>query len=732
MVTIRRLALVLALCGSILILPRHPALAQSPTQTSTPNPTALTDDDTIITLERFGLTDQTMYGPSDSRAIRFKTPAEWQLQDNASVQLDLSVFVSTSGQATQPLTRAFAGSLSVRFNNVELQTILLDRVGDFSITIPISETALAVIRPNESHTLSVSLSAGVNCTFDQQTSVIIRSSSRLNLPHRIGKPVIDLTLLPYPIYQDALLPQTAIIVTPDQPSNEELRAAMIVAAGFGRMSHDDLTLMLTTTSQLEPTIRDTSHLIFIGKAAGLPQLKKIDLPPADAQPDDGVLQMAVSPWNDSKAVLVVSGENDSAVVKAAVAVGEGIIRPTRDSTVALVADIRSITEQTSTIPVDQTFATLGYETYTKSGVGNGATEYTFALPGGQTATTDAYIDIFFNHSTLLNYERSGFVVRLNGEPLGGARLSDETAQQGTLRLGLPASTLHAGINQLSITISLNAISRCLDTQQAGIWLNILSSSLLHMPLQAVTQATPRIIDLSTYYDLFARNPLLDNVALVVAPGDVMSWSVASQLASDLANRVNGSLANITVVYADAVSPELRSTRDLIIIGKPANLSIIAELGSVLPAPFDPGSNQANLSNSRVVYRVAPDANVGYVELAVDPANPQHVLLAVLGSTNQGLQLAGNSLTDSGLRSTLNGNVAIIDNERITVADTRFAYSIDGQAPVTTVPVSPDAPATTQPTVGRSGWILPAIILTAALMIGIILYLVLISWRRTTK
>jgi hypothetical protein len=216
------------------------------------------------------------------------------------------------------------------------------------------------------------------------------------------------------------------------------------------MTSGRLALSLIPVGALTSSIRDGSHLIFVGGPGAFGLLADAPLPAplgeqgfdaADAAPNDGIVQMAVSPWNNEKVVLVVSGNAEIGVIKAGQAVSAGVHPVGEQSNLALIAEVQPDALSAGEIGLDQTFADLGYAIETVSRIGVNAIEYRFEVPSGLIADREARLDLVFNHSALVDYERSGLVVRLNGEPIGSVRFSDESANAGQMTFNLPSSAV---------------------------------------------------------------------------------------------------------------------------------------------------------------------------------------------------------------------------------------------------------------------------------------------------
>ena len=735
--------------------PADPAPVATPSPTATANvpvaqvvqPTANTDR---ISLSLLGVREESLDGPFDARSISIRLPASWRLQAGAALELDFSTFLGATGNdSTDETGASLGGSFDVQFNNVSLGRFFLDRSGSQQVTLPISTSALIPTRADGSHTLSFSLDAGLICGMNRQTSVVVRSATTLVLPHTLGATTPTLAALPRPIYQNSpLQADVAALIVPDQPTASELQAALTVAAEFGDLSDNKLALPLIPEGVLTPTLRSEANLIFVGRAASFQTLDEIDFPAArdgdsfrdsDAQPGDGVIQIAVSPWSDIHTVLLVSGIDDAAVIKASQALSTGTVRPTLNPALSVIADVRpplAITTtaelQTSSnvtdgLLIERTLANLGYETQTEFGIGGKTFNFDVELPYGYDVGTDSFIDLVFAHSAILNYDVSAMLVRLNDQPLSSVRFSDETASAGRARVTIPRNILKGGKNRLTVTANLIPNSPCVNPTLAGIWISIRPETVLRFSLRPSTTRTVVIRSLDGYFESYITSPTLQNVAFVLPTDDVQSWNTAARIAADLGNRVDGNVVELRAVFADNLDA-VKQTHDLIVVGQPAAIPFIAELNRTFPAPFEAGNNHPTLGNSRVTYRIPAALSLGYLEIARSPWNADKTVLGVLGSSTEAIKWSGNALLVSRLRSQLNGIVAVVNNEQLSVEDSVLTQDTSTLAENALPPDQTTVEYRPLPEVERPTWILGAIAAAMAVMLAILLFVGSRAWR----
>ena len=120
---------------------------------------------------------------------------------------------------------------------------------------------------------------------------------------------------------------------------------------------------------------------------------------------------------------------------------------------------------------------------------------------------------------------------------------------------------------------------------------------------------------------------------------------------------------------------------------------------------------------QVIFRIPPEAPVGYIELLSSPWNTDNNILAVLGNTAQGVTWSAAALVEANLRSRLSGNFVAVTDQQMVTADTRLT-AIPNDVGVENVPVKP-APVQPSAPVERPFWVLPAAGIAAGLAVLIL-------------
>ena len=718
--------------------------AQAPAPTPVPTPTQQpvviqSSNPNGVAFSTIGQNEIQLTGPLDATSFSFALPADWKLTSGAMLNLAMAVSFTTIGQVTSTTSTPVAsttfttgGTITISFNNVLLGVVQLNQLGEVQRTLPIPENALSTASSSGRMSLSFVLDSRYACDVHQQVLVSIHTTSQFILPHNSVALPVSLAGFPQPIYQGSFIPDSAVVVIPDQPSAMDLQEAMTVAAGFGNLSYNNLALDMTTVGQLTPNQKNSNHIILVGKATSLPILQQMQLPiainasqeqSAGGSPDDGLIEMINSPWSSNHVILLVSGITDAGVLKAAQAVTTGTLLSNRFPNVSVIQNILS-TPVASPQPVDQTLAQMGYSRRVFSNLGVDSASYRFYIPPGWTVAPDARFDLVFGNSELLDYNRSGIVVEINNAPIGSVRLSDITAAQATNKVGIsiPASVVLPGYNTLTVRVNLVPIDDCTPSNLQGLWIQDWPESNLHLPLIQATVNPVSSLDLSSYPAPFTYDPLLKNTAFVLPHNDLNAWRSALKIAAYLGQSTNGTLSALSVYYNDQIPAADKAKYNLFVIGLPSQSPLLKEMNSSLPVPFSSGDNLSPVNSSQVAYHISPDSPLGYIEMMPSPWNPNLIVLAALGNTANGVNWATTALIDPSLRNNLAGNFDIIHDRQILTNDTRVS-PINSAATVPTlqagvVALAPSSGSSTIPS-SHPAWIPLAIIVAFALIVVIL-------------
>lgn len=633
-----------------------------------PTPDQVASQEEIITFGQLGYQNQSLNGPVDSTDLYFSLPAHWTITGDVGLELDLNNFIGASveGQADSTMS----GTLAVYINDILVDESLLSEAGPVIKNLSLPQNAFLSQGLEGRHQLRFILHTAGACdsglaTGQQQPVVLVGSTSRLIVPYEAGQPPTNLGFFPRPIYQRSITPDRAVIVVPDEPSSSELQAALSVAAGLGNLTDRNLSLSLVNESGLTDQMRSKDHLIVVGRADNLALLTTVPLivprgaggfTLPDAGPDDGIVQMVNSPWNDRNVLLIISGNSDQAVLQAGQATSTGHLQPGTPPGLSVVTAVRSSLVDERLPATDRSLQSLGYRAETLEGPGSDDVNYTFSIPPGFSPAGQPYLDLAFANSSQLDYLQSGVSILLNDDLIGSVALSDLSNSQAHNTIDIPGSALRTGLNDLKITARLIPNSPCLEGEDT--WLVVQPETTIHLPLDpAGLRNSPMI--LAAFPEPFVSDQQLSDTTFVLPADDPVAWQMAAQLAFEMGEHVDVQMADLKVTLGETFPADRQQQSDIIMIGRPERLPLLQEIGNALPVNFEQGATALAQEHMPVAFQTAAGLNPGYLLLSKSPWNPDRAILAILSPGDQGIRNAGGALITHGLRDRLSGDFAII-------------------------------------------------------------------------
>jgi uncharacterized repeat protein (TIGR01451 family) len=448
---------------------------------------------------------------------------------------------------------------------------------------------------------------------------------------------------------------------------------------------------------------------------------------------DGIVQEIVSPWDQTKAILILTGLSDEAVYKASRAMSSISHFLGMEGSYALVREVHPLPDLAVEPPstsTDLTFAELGYGDKVLGGFSQ-ETEYYFDIPLGWRLTEGAYLDLRFSHSQLLDYSSSFLTVLFNDKPIATIALNDETALDGKLKVALLPSQARPGeSNRISIQSELYPFDLCVNVD---MWLRVGSESMLHLSHK---EREVRSLDLDFYPYPFDQRNSLNDVLFVLPPEPrAEEWEEALRLAAALGSAAGGPNFAPAVALGDTWSEAALSDYHLIAIGRPSRNPVLRQVNAQLPQPFQPGSDEIEQQIGQVVFRLPPGLSLGLVQLIASPWNETRPFLAVTGTTDEGVKWATHVLAYR--YWALKGNLALIRGDQVNAVDTRdltrsglaiaVGTAVPGMTPApaaaatttpTPLPPSPTSAVSVSEGASRPGWLIPLVGIIGLIVVAI--------------
>ncbi len=574
--------------------------------------------------------------------------------------------------------------LEVEMNSGLVSTFPLTKENAISATARLDLPA-GLLQANY-NTIAINLDTGATCEDPGGfLKVLVDQNSSLTFDYQQNPYPADLGLYPFPFTEQSLLNITTTIVLPNQPTSTDLSAAATIAAGLGQMSGGNIDLTAVLAGNLGPDIQNNNHLIVIGRPEANELVNDLALPlPVDEtilKPGQGILQEIVSPWNEFRLLLAVSGLDDEGLLKAGDALNRQAHFLGMRGPVAIVVELGTLSKSDDPDVSSFTLASLDYEDQIVYGILPREYKFDFTLPLGWQLEESPFLVLKFAHANIITPE-SALDVKLNNVPIGSALLDDSNANEGELTIPLPGRLLKAGRNRLGVTIEMGLLDAdlcdALGNQRA--WTVISSQSEIFLPYKAIDLPS----DLGLFPYPFSQASGFDQTALLLPDQpSPQTFSQLIQLAVRLGSAARTEHISVQVNYASEADQAIRQNYHLILFGQPTENSLLAEANDKLPQPFAAGSNILEpLAVDSVAFLPDPNRDAGLLEIIESPWHEEYSLLAITGTTAEGVELAVQTLLEYARQ--LEGNLAVVEPSYDLLSDEPpqlSTYSVDTRQPV---------------------------------------------------
>jgi hypothetical protein len=651
---------------------------RQPAQAAPPGPRALEPPTGITTLAQLGFGDARAAGPRAVQDFFFPGSGDYQVGDASMLTLELS---------HSNLLIPEQSSVNVVFNGRALRVLRLDASNVDPQRYTFAVPRELVRKDFNQLRLEYAMTLGQVCEDPAHPALFatVLGASQLRIDGvgsaaRLAQEPPNLGAYPYPFFRTGY-PRAApvAIVVPDAPTAAELTAAVRLAADLaGRVDFESGALELSSHSALTAQALAARQLIVIGTparqplagellgAAGLAasagQLTRDGQPLA---PDDGVLALAVSPWNAAVRALLVSGTTDAALARAVDAL------TTPEPAALLAGGGAVLTEPVPAAAADRgparafTFRQLGQADRTVQGTLPDTATVSFIAPA-LASEAHAELDLLVTTPETVDSGHSNLGVDLNGMLVQTLALQ-RSGTRAAYRVALPAAQLRPGLNTLRLRTTLypdRGDEDCSYDAPERVWATLHDDSAVALPSERDVRAGGA--SLASLPFPFAGSGGLRETTIVVDAARPASLRAALDIAVALGRASSGPI-ELAAQPLDGATRSTLGKRHLALAGIDPRSDLAREIERALPVVLRPDGTRELIEGEQRLAEVLSATRVGVAQVGRVPWAPDRALLAVAGSDDEALAWAS-----AGLARPLEGSVAVF-----RAADQVSTFTIEG-------------------------------------------------------
>ncbi len=616
----------------------------------------LVDGDIYETdLSALGFAEQTILrGPYQAVSSQFTLPYAWDLKDDVLLELQVnSTFQSlmeafTEADLSEVIADRF-GILRVAVNGETAAEVRLTNSGEETIQVALGADLFA--RDAQPNTLTLSWDASDACQQSITTQISISGASRVAFSAQEVPVSPSLRHFPAPFFTPyALVVDPVALILPPQPDAEMVSALMAAAAGFGRQTNGEGRFTVYTADAVPAPVLEGHQLVFIGKDGDLDAAFRntgitIGRPSftSSANENAGLLSVLPSPWNERRAMLIISGRDGIALRKAAAVLAADEFFTTANGSQAVISEVSDVLAGQQW-QIDRTFSELfEREEITVNTLGTVEIHLPFNAPADMALSPEAYLELYFRHSQLINYLQSSVSVTLNDKAIGTIRFGDQTATNGLARIILPPNSVRPLRNDLTLTFTVSAQDLCADERSGNFWITVFGDSYLHLPPMLQSAPLAERVFLANLRNTFFRSASYSDIEFILPADD----SASLQSAADLAARLGSlTLSSIMLPEVQFLGTDWGADGDkgYFIFAESVSVSNLESLNTLLPLTFDAGGNLQQVEADGIAFTPEEGQSFGVLQL-VERGDGKRTALLIAGNNPTGIGLALDSLQE---------------------------------------------------------------------------------------
>lgn len=606
--------------------------------------------------------DTTIKGIFGGHSIFFFVDKHWQIKDNCYLELIFS---------QSDIKKYKNSTLTVYLNDMPIKSITLQDKDNF-------KTTEKILLPKEQ------ITPGYNfvkfstyhriteepCTDDLNPAnwLVFHKESFIHIEYGEILDKIGISDYPYPYLKtSASEPVDCTILVPDKPTQDQMSAAMIIAADFGRrVPYNNVDVKVMQYRDIE-TIKKNTNLIIIGSS--MDREKELFEPIREELSkvnDKVMIKEIASPKDITKRILYLVSDDDEKLIPAAKML-------TRDKLVSqMKGDTQFISEtymdnkDKEDNPIPITLKDLGYEDTVLKGIFHQQATYVINIPQNRRLKGEPFIHIPLRYSKALDFDKSSVAVYLNNIPVTDKLLNKDKAEADEIKVNIPKEFWGENSLELKLLFYLEPHGfDCRNWRHGDIWALVSKNTSFNIPQETIEDRY-----FQNYPDLFIKNGVFDDV-LVVLP-EKLSGNYLTLAANTLAFMGHSikKVDNMTVI----TSSDFKNTdKNIIMIGTPQDNSALANLNNKLHIKFDKNLKSFE-TNDKIYFIDEYSRNLASIQLLPSPFNTKKHMMVITGTGQESMMAAETYLKNLEFNGRLSGDGVVIDRD----GDIQSAYFIKPQ------------------------------------------------------
>ncbi|SFB05825.1 cellulose biosynthesis cyclic di-GMP-binding regulatory protein BcsB [Clostridium frigidicarnis] len=496
------------------------------------------------------------------------------------------------------------------------------------------------------------------CTDDVNTGnwIVLHKESYVHLDFKNIKDTDALEEYPYPYVKSSDAEGKVNIIIPDNYTEGELSSAMVLSSNFGsRYKNKKIGIDIRTVSTINDI--EDENLIYIGKKDNITEdiTNLITDEEKNSIINGGIVKEVISPFNNSKKMLLILGSNDDTLLKNIKFLANKDLISQVSKNSIYIDDELDVDDIEKEEKDKLYFKDLNYGDINLKGPFSQEYDLNCNIPKDRIVQGGSKIVLNTRYSKNIDFDNSVATLYINSIPIGSKKLSEENSDEDIMEFSIPEGISEKNYYDLKIRFDLELKDSFCDARGADTpWAFISRDSYIYTKYKKRQEAA-----FNTYPFPFVQDGELKDSAIVVPDNPTnKDLSRAASIMEFMGNDVKNNNVDIKVVKSSQIDNELKNL-NLIVIGTPQNNSLIKELNNSSKIKFDESFNRF-VSNDKIKLTDSYGENISVLQFIKSPYNNNKQILEISSAKEDGLENIQKYMNDNSFMEKINGDVAIID------------------------------------------------------------------------
>ncbi|WPC43606.1 cellulose biosynthesis cyclic di-GMP-binding regulatory protein BcsB [Clostridium sp. JS66] len=610
--------------------------------------------------------DQKLNLPKNTGSYWFTLPKGFNITDDSYIELHFTF------SNTLISTRS---NITMLINDFPVETkwtydIQRETSGWWNVKLPVSKLKINGINELKFQSNQRSIEGDCQDIDNPSNWVVFHKDSKLHVT--VNKYPDAILSNFYPTYYDNFLNDNMLatdFILPKVVDNNSICGLLKMCSSIGKMYTAKDNIDYNVFKEGDKTTE--KNKVFIGKYSAFSNINNLfNAENIKLSNDEGYL--SIKSENNSTYNTLVTGENDIGLNKAVDFISNNnLLNQVISNSIKVnskLSDNKSI--QDINEGGIYKFSDFGYTDINLKGAFHQKVDLSFVQPKGIQNLKGSYIELKFRHSKVLDSDRSSITVYINGMAVNSAKLTVANAEDGTLKINIPESAL--SLPEIKVSIECyNYLGKidCSKDYYDSAWTVINSDSKVCL-LKGETSIQPNLQKFPFFYTKYSSTK--EQVAIGMGePSNELDLKASSMIATRIGQNT-GEVFNWDVLGNDGKLTNEQKKMNMVFLGSYRNAKIPESVKNELTVvPLESGNLDIK-KGIDLVPEVLRDKVL--FQVVRSPWDTSKRVYVILYDNDANLQLLNSVLNDRNVLSKLDGQVAVLDNNKeihtITVKETK--------------------------------------------------------------